>query len=339
MQKTVSFTKNATNVFFHILTRCNLSCRHCYINPNQHGTDTLPLKTIKRWLSAFAPKANHEANLIFLGGEPTLHPDLAAAITTAGQLKYTSITVDTNGYLFNDILHKASSAQLDFFSFSLDGATAEVNDALRGKGSFVRCCDGIKQALAKGFGVSVIFTVSAANLHSLEAMPALLNGLGVKQFFIQVLGLRGKSAQTEDEIGDSSCRQVTREAWLKAVPAAAKAAADLGISTTYPKVYLENDEVFECAGEVAENFFLFPNGRVYRCPLCEDFALHALAFDLKTDQLVARPPVTENDLFKLKIAEGCVMNKLIQPQNIAYTPAGQPTHQIACCMLKQEVTP
>ena len=35
--RTVAFSRNSANVFFHILTRCNLKCRHCYINPEQHG--------------------------------------------------------------------------------------------------------------------------------------------------------------------------------------------------------------------------------------------------------------------------------------------------------------
>ena len=45
MKRTVSFARNALNVFFHILTRCNLKCRHCYINPQQHGTRTLDIDT------------------------------------------------------------------------------------------------------------------------------------------------------------------------------------------------------------------------------------------------------------------------------------------------------
>lgn len=56
MRKTVSFTKDATNLFFHILTACNLSCRHCYINPPQHGSNTLPIETIEEWLALFASR-------------------------------------------------------------------------------------------------------------------------------------------------------------------------------------------------------------------------------------------------------------------------------------------
>ena len=86
MKKTVSFSKNSTNVFFHILTKCNLNCRHCYINTEQHGKNTLPLSTIEAWLGAFAGKSD-KANVIFLGGEPTIHPDLSFAIKKAFQFR------------------------------------------------------------------------------------------------------------------------------------------------------------------------------------------------------------------------------------------------------------
>ena len=49
-RKTVAFSKDSANLFFHILTECNLNCRHCYINPEQHGKGRVPLKTIKAWL-------------------------------------------------------------------------------------------------------------------------------------------------------------------------------------------------------------------------------------------------------------------------------------------------
>jgi MoaA/NifB/PqqE/SkfB family radical SAM enzyme len=48
MRKTVSFTRHSANIFFHLLTRCNLRCRHCYINPDQHGRQTLDIDTIER---------------------------------------------------------------------------------------------------------------------------------------------------------------------------------------------------------------------------------------------------------------------------------------------------
>jgi MoaA/NifB/PqqE/SkfB family radical SAM enzyme len=333
MSPTVAFSKRAVNVFFHILTRCNLSCRHCYINPDQHGRETLSLGVIKQWLGAFSHKCD-VANVIFLGGEPTLHPDLSGAVKAARSMGYASITIDTNGYLFNDILTRLSPGEVDYFSFSLDGATRQTNDRLRGKGCYERCLAGIEEATSLGFNTSLIYTVSSINLHELEQMPVLLQKLGIRRFFIQVIGLRGKSASATCENGAETL-QVDPSAWLAVVPEVARTAARLGIKTVYPKVFLAPEEPFECAGLAAENYFIFPNGRVYRCPLCEDHPLHSLAFE--DDRLVPAGNINESDLFNLNIPEGCVMNRLLQPGNIGYGPDGSVKHRIACCMLKEEV--
>jgi len=329
MKKTVAFSKNATNVFFHILTDCNLKCRHCYINKKQHGKNTLPLETINAWLSVFASK-NKEANVIFLGGEPTLHPNLPEAVNKAKSLGYSSITIDTNGYLFHDILSRVSPDVIDYFSFSLDGTTRETNDMIRGKGSFDTCIQGIKNAVLKGFSTSLIYTVSTKNIHELDKIAPLLKDLKINRFFIQVIGIRGKSAESRQ-----GKLQVSRKDWLKNVSDAAQKIARLGIVVTYPKVFLNLEEPFECAGLVADNYFIFPNGRVYRCPLCEDYPLHSSVF--KDNVLANTPRINENDLFTLNIPEGCVMNKLFQPDNLSYNPNGTPKYKIACCMLKEEI--
>ena len=334
--RTVAFSRNSANVFFHILTRCNLKCRHCYINPEQHGQQTLSLEISQSWLGAFSEKC-HTKNLIFLGGEPTLHPELPAAIRHARKLGFGSITVDTNGYLFHDILEKVHPGEVDTFSFSLDGATRATNDRIRGRGSFETCVDGIRKAVSRGFNTSLIYTVSSTNINELEKMTPLLGDLGVGSFFIQIIGLRVRSAgQAADTAADGQL-QVTWNRWLETVPPLARMLAESGISVTYPKVFLDPNEKFECAGLVADNYFIFPNGRVYRCPLCEDYPIHSLAFE--ENQLVAAASLNESDFFQLNIPEGCVMNKLIQPHNLSYREDGTPEYKIACCLLKEEVKP
>ena len=333
MRKTVAFARNRANVFFHILTQCNLKCSHCYINPKQHGSEHLSLRRIQSWLQALI-RRSPDANLVFLGGEPTLHPDLAQAVKAARSMGYTSITIDTNGYLFNDILERVTPRDVDFFSFSLDGPTAAINDTIRGTGCFQNCTAGLQRAKAKGFGISLIYTVSNRNLADLEQMVPLLADWGVDHFFIQVIGLRGHSALSEH---DEPPLQLTRRQWQDVVPGVAEAVAASGIQVAYPKVYLDLHETFECAGKVADNYFVFPNGRVYRCPVCEDYPLHG--FEFIDDELVETKSINEHDLFELEIAEGCVMNKLIQPANIAYDGPGRPAYRIACCLLKQQLTP
>jgi MoaA/NifB/PqqE/SkfB family radical SAM enzyme len=330
MKRTVTFKKNERNIFFHILTQCNLKCRHCYINPEQHGTETLPSRTVIQWLKALLD-AKKETNLVFLGGEPSLHPELDLCIKEARKMGYRSITVDTNGYLFNDILNKVTPDEVDYFNFSLDGATEGTNDKLRGKGCYKKCIEGIKKAVSKGFRTGLIFTVSRLNIHELEESPPLLHRLGIDRFFIQVIGIRGTPAKKGNHI------QLTKEEWTEVVPRVAQEIASLGIRVTYPKVFLEKSELFECAGMVAENFFIFPNGRVYQCPLCEDFPIHSYKFQENT--LTPIHGIRERELFQLSIPEGCVMNKILQPGNLRYDAYGTPEYKIACCLLKETILP
>jgi MoaA/NifB/PqqE/SkfB family radical SAM enzyme len=335
-KKTVSFSKNSTNIFFHILTSCNLSCSHCYINKEQHGKNTLSLKTINSWLDAFAGK-KESANVIFLGGEPTLHPGLSRAVKHARKTGFKSITIDTNGYLFNGILSKTGPDEVDYISFSLDGATKTTNDMIRGRGSYDKCLSGIKEAVSKGFSTSLIYTVSSANIHELHLMAHLLCELCIDRFFIQVIGIRGKTAKKRHIKKEIMNPQVSRKEWVDTIPEIAEKVAELGITVTYPKVYLNADEKFECAGLVADNYFIFPNGRVYRCPLCEDYPLNSMEF--KGSSLVNTKKINELDLFGLSIPEGCVMNRLIQPGNLNYNKDGTPGYKIACCLLKEEIAP
>ncbi len=352
--KTLFFQPGERNVFFHLLTACNLSCRHCYINPSQHGRGMVTRRELEQWLELFAAP-DQESNVIFLGGEPTMHPDLVHGVRHARKLGYRGITIDTNGFLHHNLLEHLQPEEA-VLSFSLDGPTPEINDPIRGAGVFHTCTGNLRQAVAAGFDVSLIFTASQLNIAHLEQMPALLQELGVNRFFIQVIGIRGKpagkaappasapanapdqaTAPDLDLDPEGKSLQLSPEQWLEIVPRVAADAAARGIQTIYPKVYLEADDPFQCAGVREQNFFIFPNGRVYLCPLCEDFPLHT--WQIENGQLKSNPGLTERQLFTLEIPEGCVMNKLLQPGNIIYDHQGRPRHRISCCLLKQEMLP
>jgi MoaA/NifB/PqqE/SkfB family radical SAM enzyme len=282
-------------------------------------------------MKAFDPDRK-PCNLVLIGGEPTLHPDLHLCIKAAKRMGYASVTVDTNGQFPYRILKRMTPGELDYFSFGLDGSCPEVNDRIRGKGSFKKCVARVEKARERGFNVSLIYTASQMNIQDVKKMPSFLKGLGIDRFFIQIIGIRGRSAKD-----DPPHLQLTKKQWDAVVPKVAQKAAELGIHVTYPKVFLGPGERFECAGLVAENYFVFPNGRVYQCPLCEDFPLHSHVFE--KNRLKPCPSINERDLFQLSIPEGCVMNRLIQPGNLSYDRQGRPKYQIACCLLKEEIVP
>jgi len=134
-------------------TRCNIECRHCFNNSGpstllgagrrEPSLDLMTLAAVTQAIAAAAARGVRE--IYFTGGEPFLHPQLLEMIACA--LTVAPTTVLTNGMLISDrIADTLAALALDArysleVRVSLDGYTAEMNDAIRGPGVF-------RQALA-----------------------------------------------------------------------------------------------------------------------------------------------------------------------------------------------
>ena len=120
-----------TQIHVSITDRCCLPCRMCdiwRIKPKQE-------LTTREWKSVF-DQVGHWAGSVglnFAGGEPFLRKDLPELCRYATNLGFT-VTSNTNATLFNEKkVREISEAGLDILYVSLDGATAETHDFMRGE--------------------------------------------------------------------------------------------------------------------------------------------------------------------------------------------------------------
>src|SRR5436305_14362686 len=76
-------------------TRCNLTCRHCFIScsPHNHAFAFLDLPTVRRYLDESVGLGVKE--YYFTGGEPFLNPDMVPILELT--LTFSAATVLTNG--------------------------------------------------------------------------------------------------------------------------------------------------------------------------------------------------------------------------------------------------
>lgn len=146
---------------------CNLRCGFCY------RTTGNPLQTIEALRLTRAVKAGGVTSLVFAGGDPTLRTDLPELVSYARTIGLVPI-VHTN-------MHKTSQAvwtafaQCDHVGISIDSSVAEEHDKLRGRtGNFAKVLDALERCTNEGIRVSVRTVVNAANLHSIQAIGALL---------------------------------------------------------------------------------------------------------------------------------------------------------------------
>ena len=136
-------------------TLCNLTCNHCFISCSPHN-DTfgyLSLETVERMLEESVAWGVRE--YYFTGGEPFLNREILPILERT--LEYGPATVLTNGtVLKSEWLDRLRAAEergpfsLEF-RVSIDGPTPEVNDPVRGQGTFARAMKGVGLLVEHGF--------------------------------------------------------------------------------------------------------------------------------------------------------------------------------------------
>ncbi|MBU4331491.1 MAG: radical SAM protein [Planctomycetes bacterium] len=115
----------------YLTNKCNLKCCHCYIDA---GTKNKKELTISQWENILDEYSNtYEGKVTFTGGEPLLYPGIYDLLKKA---KSNGLTVElfTNGTLINEKNVKKVVEYLDMVQVSLDGASAQINDKIRGNG-------------------------------------------------------------------------------------------------------------------------------------------------------------------------------------------------------------
>ena len=129
-----------------ITYQCNLRCRMCqrWRDPRQ---DELPLETYRDLAREFAEMGVHQISIA--GGEPLLRADVFRIIEGFAE-RGMSVNLCTNGMLVEKYRREIADSGATCVTVSLDGATADCHDAIRGRtGSFQQIERGIEAFLAQ----------------------------------------------------------------------------------------------------------------------------------------------------------------------------------------------
>lgn len=185
-------------------TRCNYTCRHCFIScsPHNHTFDFLPRDAVLAVLDESVRLGVKE--YYFTGGEPFLHPDAVELLERTLQIG--PATVLTNASVLKPawlerlaVAERASPYSLEF-RVSLDGFTAEANDPIRGEGTFARTLAGVRKLHAAGFLplVTVARTADDQDDAALFAgFVALLRDQGIDRPRVKILPTLRLGAEAE----------------------------------------------------------------------------------------------------------------------------------------------
>jgi len=191
---------------------CNLSCVHCLSSSGRRDPRELSTAECKAVIDTLERMQVFYVNIG--GGEPTVRPDFWELVDYA-TAHHVGVKFSTNGVRL-DAAAAARLAASDYVDvqISLDGATREVNDAVRGPGSFdtaMRAMGHLRDAGFKGFKLSVVMT--RQNIPQIDAFKAIADEYGA-QLRLTRLRPSGRGADVWDEMHPLPSQQKELYDWL-----------------------------------------------------------------------------------------------------------------------------
>ncbi len=218
-------------LYLETTNRCNLKCRTCpqYFGMPEEFTDLTPQR-VDEILAQFPTVKRVVLHGI---GEPLLNKDLPAIIA-AVKARGAHALFNTNGLLLRGrLVEPVVRAGLDELRVSVDSASRETYELVRGADGFDRIVENLRglAALKERLGietpkVSLWITGMKANVGELPALVRLAADVGVREVYLQrlVFSERGLAMQDQALYGRAG------DVELQAIAEAEALARDLGIT-------------------------------------------------------------------------------------------------------------
>jgi mycofactocin radical SAM maturase len=193
---------------------CNLSCVHCLSSSGRRDPGELSTAECKAVIDELERMQVFYVNIG--GGEPTVRPDFWELVDYATE-HHVGVKFSTNGVKITPAVAQrlATSDYVDV-QISLDGATAEINDVVRGAGSYdtaLRAMQNLYDAGFKGFKISVVMT--RQNISQLDDFKAIADRFDA-QLRITRLRPSGRGADVWNELHVTAEQQRELYDWLVA---------------------------------------------------------------------------------------------------------------------------
>lgn len=171
---------------------CNLACEHCLVSSGPDRAQGLPTERLLDAIDQAA--ALGVERFFYTGGEPLARPDILTLIERVVETHARELVILTNGTLFQRQLERFAGMPADRLRFqvSLDGSTPEINDPVRGRGSFRRVIDGIGAAVNAGLRPTLTMTLLRHNLGDVEGIVRLAASLGIRNVHLLWPHRRGR---------------------------------------------------------------------------------------------------------------------------------------------------
>lgn len=188
---------------------CNLRCSHCYVSS---GDYVPPQEMSTREIYGLVDQARElgVGRFLVTGGEPFMVRDIFEIIRYITD--ESDLVILTNGLFFSDKYLRRLAASTGrgrlSFQISIDGPTAALHEAIRGKGTFDKTIRAIRRAVDAGLELSISTAVSQRTLDHMTDTTRLVASLGVPSHHILWMQEWGRALDHRPELMTPPARVV-----------------------------------------------------------------------------------------------------------------------------------
>jgi mycofactocin radical SAM maturase len=191
---------------------CNLACVHCLSSSGRRDPRELTTAECRSLIDELEKMQVFYVNIG--GGEPTVRRDFWELVDYA-TAHHVGVKFSTNGSRITpEIAARLAASDYVDVQISLDGATPEVNDAIRGIGSYETAIRAMERLAAAGFaGFKVSVVVTRQNAGQLDDFKAIADRYGA-QLRLTRLRPSGRGADVWEELHPTQAQQRALYEWL-----------------------------------------------------------------------------------------------------------------------------
>ncbi len=187
-------------VWLNITNKCNLRCRTCFKDSGTAFPDELPFEDLRRIMDQMFDL--NAKRVVVSGGEPMIREDIFDILKylVDGDVR---ILFVTNGTLIGEKeAEQLGKIRPHVIQVSIDGSRPEVNDRIRGKGSFEKTLRAAELLVEQGLDVRLYPTVTKWNIYDLPNIKKLVLKLrpGFNHMSCAKFVAIGRGSQHEQEL-------------------------------------------------------------------------------------------------------------------------------------------
>lgn len=254
---------------WHLTNRCNLRCRHCYQSQFQDDFEENRIFDVADRLLEELRDHGYCTTLSLTGGEPFLLGERFFSLLHLFDHSepVQEITIISNGLLINrKVIQRLNTyRKLTTLKISLEGACAETNDVIRGRGVFAKVVRRLKEIREdSAIQIVLMFTVSKRNLSELEGMFALSRNLGLDGLMIERFIPEGRGMMMSEDLLDShDWENITRR--LIILTQVDTTPLELVSYRAFFVKFGEETEFWGAPCNLKEAFCIMPDGTILPC--------------------------------------------------------------------------